>query len=101
YFASDEFNAFLDRNPTIRRGFDEQFIIGLGYSYTRSTKRRGQQRGWLVYTVGGDEGGHITSAVFRGVEGPRPDGGYTLFGERFAQYVRFRPEVRWYQELGT
>jgi outer membrane protein assembly factor BamA len=101
YFASDEFNAFLDQNPAIQRSFEEQFIIGFGYNYTRSTKRRDQQRNWFVYTVGGDEGGNLTSAIYSAAEGARPEDGFTLFGERFSQYVRFRPELRWYQQLGT
>jgi len=101
YYASDEFNLFLDENPAIRRSFEEQFIIGFGYTYTRSSKRRNTQRNWLVYTLGGDEGGHIPTAVFRGTEGQRPEDGYTIFGERYAQYVRLRPEIRLYQMVGT
>jgi outer membrane protein assembly factor BamA len=101
YFASNEFEEFLNNNPFIRRSFEEQFIIGFGYSYTRSTRRREQQRSWLLYTLGGDEGGNLTSAIFGTTTGPRPEGGYTLLGERFAQYVRFRPELRWYRMLGT
>lgn len=100
YYTSEEFDAFLDANLAVRRSFDEQFIIGIGYTYTRSTKRRNDQRSWLVYTLGGDEGGLITSAVFRGIEGPRPEEGYTLFGERYSQFVRFRPEIRWSKLLG-
>ncbi|MEX1131654.1 MAG: BamA/TamA family outer membrane protein, partial [Flavobacteriales bacterium] len=100
YYTSEEFDDFLDANQAVRRSFDEQFIIGFGYTYTRSTKRRDKQRSWLVYTLGGDEAGIITSGVFRGIEGPRPEEGYTLFGERYSQFVRFRPEIRWNKLLG-
>lgn len=100
YYTSDVFNDFLDRNPAIRRSFEEQFIIGLGYTWTRSTKSRQAQRSWAVITIGGDEGGNLTSAVLQGIGGSRPDEGYTIFGERFSQYVRFRPEMRFYQQVG-
>lgn len=100
YYTSEDFDLFLEANPAIKRSFEEQFIIGFGYTYTRSTQRRARQRGWLVYSLGGDEGGLLTSAVYRGLEGPRPEEGYTLFGERYSQFVRLRPELRWYQRVG-
>lgn len=100
YYTSEVFEEFLDENPAIRRSFDEQFIIGFGYTWTRSTKRSNTQRNWAVLTLGGDEGGLLTSAVFRGVEGPRPEEGYTMFGERYSQFVRVRPELRLFRTVG-
>ena len=100
YFTSELFDEFLDRNPAIRRSFDEQFIIGFGYTWTRSTKKSPAQRAWAVITLGGDEGGHLTSVVLRGIEGPRPEEGYTILGERYSQFVRLRPELRLYQVVG-
>lgn len=99
YYTSPEFDLFLGANPAIRRSFDEQFIIGVGYTYTFSTRRGRNDRSWALLSFGADEGGNLTSAVFSAT-GPRPEGGYTLFGERFSQFVRLRPEVRWYQALG-
>ena len=101
YYASDDFRSFLERNPAIQRSFDEQFIIGIGYTYTRSTRRNDGQRNWAVYTLGGDEGGNLLSGIYRGLSGPRPEEGHTLFGERFSQYLRLRPEVRWYRRTGA
>lgn len=100
YYTTAEFDDFLQANPAIRRSFEEQFIVGLGYTYTRSTKRRPDQRGWFVYSIGGDESGNLLSSGFRAIEGPRPDEGYTLFGERFSQYFRLQPELRWYKSVG-
>jgi outer membrane translocation and assembly module TamA len=100
YYTSDLFEEFLAQNPAIRRSFDEQFIIGFGYTWTRSTRRSTAQRHWAVYTLGGDEGGLLTSAIYRGIEGPRPEVGYTMFGQRFSQFVRFRPELRLFQTVG-
>jgi len=98
--TSADFEVFLAENPAIRRSFEEELIVGFGYSYSRSTKQRSEQRTWLVFTLAGDEAGSILSVIYRGVEGPRPEEGYTLFNERFSQYVRLRPEVRWYQMIG-
>jgi len=100
YYASDIFNTFLDSNPTIRRSFDEQFIVGLGYTYTRTSQRSKADLSWWLLSVGADESGNIISGV-NAISGPRPDDGYTLFGERYSQFVRFRPEVRWFQRIGN
>lgn len=101
YYTSPEFDLFLSDNPAIRRSFEEQFIIGAGYTYTRSTQRGRNDRSWFLLSLGADEGGNLTSAFFHATRGSRPADGYTVFGERFSQYVRFRPEVRWYQAVGS
>lgn len=100
YYTSPIFDAFLSENLAIRRSFEEQFILGAGYTYTRSTQRGRADRSWLLMSFGIDEGGNLTS-VFSKIGGPRPEEGYTLFGERYSQFVRVRPEVRWYQAVGT
>lgn len=100
YFRAPEFEAFLAANPVIRRSFEEQFIIGLGYTRTHSTQRRPGQRHWVMYTLGLDEGGNIISGVSGLLFGARPAEGHTILGQRFAQYARFRPELRTYHALG-
>ncbi|MEO8590040.1 MAG: hypothetical protein ABI432_11755, partial [Flavobacteriales bacterium] len=98
--ASADFEAFLGENPAIRRSFEEEFILGSGYTYTHITKRRNEQRSWLSYSLGFDQAGNTMALVLGLTKGPRPEEGYQLAGERFSQYVRFRPELRWYQMLG-
>ncbi|MBK9289297.1 MAG: BamA/TamA family outer membrane protein [Flavobacteriales bacterium] len=99
YYTSADFSQFLQENPTIQRSFEDQFIVGVGYTYTHSTKKRDTQRDWFVYSLGADESGNLLNAIY-GVKGARPEEGYILFGQRFSQYVRLRPEVRWYHALG-
>lgn len=100
FYTTDEFNAFLDENPTIKRSFEDQFVVGFGYTYTRNTKNRDTQRDWLVYSLGADESGNLMSLIFAGTRGTRPEEGYTLVGQRYSQYVRLRPELRWYHAFG-
>ncbi len=101
FYTTDEFNAFLDENPTIKRSFEDQFVVGFGYTYTRNTKNRDAQRNWLVYSLGVDESGNLLSLIFAGTRGPRPEEGYTLLDQRYSQYVRLRPELRWYHAVGA
>ena len=100
YYASDDFLDYLDRNPQVRRSFEEQFIVSLGYTWTRSTQRSAKDPNWWLLSLGLDESGNLTSLFSRTVDGPRPEGGYLLFGERYSQYVRFRPELRWSVGVG-
>ncbi|MBL7964309.1 MAG: BamA/TamA family outer membrane protein [Flavobacteriales bacterium] len=100
FYTTPEFDAFLAENPIVKLSFEDQFIVGSGYTYTRSTRSRDDQRMWLVYSMGADASGNMLSAMFSLTRGDRPEEGYTLFNERFSQYIRLRPEVRWYKVVG-
>ncbi len=100
YYSSDEFTAFLDTNAVVRRSFREQFIVGLAYTYSVSTARERIRRSYALFSAGFDEGGNLLSLINR-VSGPRPEEGYLLFGKRFSQFFRVRPEARYYRALGA
>ncbi len=100
-FTSDDFQRFLSENPVIERSFDEQFIFGVGYTYTRSSRKpRHGNKPYYTLTLGFDESGNILNA-FSAIGGARPEDGYQLFNERYSQYVRFRPEFRHYSPIGV
>jgi len=99
YYSSDEFTQFLNENPSIQRSFDEQFIIGTGYTFTITSRHPKPLQGWVMASIGVDEAGNLLSTLY-GITGPRPEGGYTMFGQPFSQYVRIRPELRYFQPLG-
>lgn len=100
YFTSADFDAFLGQNASIRRSFEEQFIVGVGYTYTRSNQQGKNDRSWWLMSLGADEAGLLVASIFRASQGPAGDEGYRLLGERFAQYVRYRAEGRWFQAVG-
>lgn len=101
-FTSPEFDSFLSENRVIQRSFEEQFIFGLGYTLTRSSRRPRDPKTKPYYTItfGVDEGGNLLNA-FSALGGPRPPEGYQLFNERYSQYVRVRPEIRFNYPIGT
>lgn len=99
YYSSDDFTAFLNANPLVQRSFQEQFIIGTGYTITIASKHRKPLQGWVLTSLGVDEAGNLLAALMS-TAGSRPGDGYKLFGTTFSQYVRFRPEIRYYQPLG-
>lgn len=98
YYSSGAFDAYLQENPAIQRSFRQQYIIGTGYNFTISSRHRNPLQGWVMASMGIDESGNLLSGLMR-LGGQRPEEGYKLFGNVFSQYVRFRPEVRYYQPL--
>jgi outer membrane protein assembly factor BamA len=101
-FTSPEFDAFLQENRLIQRSFEERFIFGVGYTLTRSSRRPRDPKTKPYYTItfGIDEGGNILNGISL-LGGPRPPEGYTLFNERYSQFVRVRPEFRFNYPIGT
>ncbi|MFZ1687023.1 MAG: BamA/TamA family outer membrane protein [Flavobacteriales bacterium] len=99
YYSSAEFTAFLDTNPAVQRSFEEQFIVGLGYTYTVTTQRRTTTSGYMMASLGFDESGNLLDLGYR-IAGPRPEEGDLLLGRRYSQFLRFRPEVRYYSPAG-
>lgn len=100
YYTSDEFQLFLDENPAIKRSFEEQFIVGAGYSYSHTTQQGKEDRNWWWYGGGIDGSGNFLSGLKAITRTERPEEGYTLFGQVFAQYVRLRAELRSTQKIG-
>ncbi len=100
YYASRDFTAFLQDNPAVQRSFEQQFILGTGYTITVASKHSKPLQGYVVASLGVDESGNMLAALMQS-GGTKPEAGYTLFGTAFSQYVRFRPEVRYYQPLGV
>ncbi|MBL8002442.1 MAG: BamA/TamA family outer membrane protein [Flavobacteriales bacterium] len=101
YYTSPEFEDFLSQNPSIRRSFEEQFIVGAGYSYAHTTQRSRSDRSWWWYGGGIDGSGNLLSTVKSFSQRDRPVEGYTLFGQTYAQYIRIRGEVRSTQRSGA
>ncbi len=99
-YTSPEFDAFLNENLLIKRSFEEQFILGVGYTFTYSSREpRSVNKPYYTAVLGFDEGGNIPYGITRLFQEP-PETGYTLFGERYSQFFRFRPEFRFYMPIG-
>ncbi len=100
-YTSPEFDAFLGENRLIQRAFEEQFIFGFGYTYTRSSRKpRHGNKPYYVLTLSTDEGGLLFNGI-SAISGPRPEDGYRLFDQKWSQFVRFRPEIRYYQPINA
>jgi hypothetical protein len=99
--TSDSFQDYLDSLPSLRRSFEEQFIVGTGYTYT--VNELAYEKGPPIYWSGSVEtAGNLMSLLSRIGRGgpPSDDWPYTLFGQKYSQFARFRSDFRYYLPLG-
>lgn len=90
---SQAFKDYLDENPGVRRSFDEQFILGVGYDFTYRSP--GKNRNSFFFRGGIDAAGNFLQLIYSGTNATRDTlGRYTLFGVPFSQYIRPRMDIR-------
>ncbi len=90
---SEEFNEYLEENPGVRRSFDEQFILGMGYEFTYASGADWQNDFFFKGAV--DVAGNALHVIYTATEAVQDSlGRYSLFGVPFSQYVRMRMDVR-------
>ena len=100
--SSDEFQEYLDNNPTIKRSFEEQYILGSSYGFTYSTLHLKNKHTFLV-SESADVSGNLAelfSKSFPGLVGSE-DGQYKLLNVPFSQFARLRSEARYFINTGN
>lgn len=98
--ATDKFEDFLLLNPSIRKSFEEQFIIGASYNFIYNhlsdpTKAR------YYFSFGADPSGNLVGLIHNitSSESTSPDTA-KVFGKPVSQYFRFRIDARYYIKTG-
>jgi outer membrane protein insertion porin family len=93
--TTEQFRDYLESNPSVRRSFEEQFILGMNYDffYTSSPDRLNTPF-FLGITL--DLSGNLLSGIFQLMGNPPPDSDtpYKLFNSPYAQYFRTVVDVR-------
>tara|TARA_B100001750_G_scaffold209354_1_gene189049 strand:- start:67253 stop:69586 length:2334 start_codon:yes stop_codon:yes gene_type:complete len=91
--TTEEFEAILDKNPFLRRSFEQQFIAGLTYTFTYNELVDEDKSNPIFVSTNIDLAGNLLSLV---------SGNETIFGLEFAQYTKadvdFRYYFRWAKE---
>lgn len=95
--TSDEFEDILDNNPFLRRSFDQQFIMGLDFSFTYNgmLKSRDTWQFYLNTTL--DVAGNSLSLLTRAPENDAPK---EIFGFQYAQYAKADIDARVHYKFG-
>ena len=90
--TTEEFDAILDKNPFLRRSFEQQFIAGLNYSFTYNELVDDDKELPFFFSAGLDIAGNTLNLV----SGGRED----VFGLQYAQYAKADIDIRQYYRWG-
>jgi len=99
--STDEFNEWLKQNPSIKKSFEEQFILGATYSFTFNNLDNKHKRQYFFrFTI--DPSGNLVSGIMRLVNDkkPTPENPIKLFGNPISQFIRLLTDSRYYFKTG-
>ncbi len=90
--TTPEFEEILEQNPFLRASLEQQFIVGLIYSFTYNELVEKDKKRPIFFSTSLDLAGNTLSLFSAG------DG--TLFGQKYAQYAKADLDFRYYQRWG-
>ena len=96
--SSKEFEDYLDKNPTIRKSFEEQFILGISYTFTYSNLFLRKKRTNFYYSGSLGLAGNLAGLITTAALGSRPtaENPHKILGVPYSQYARLRNEIRFF-----
>jgi outer membrane protein insertion porin family len=99
--ASDEFEDFLEQNPSIRKSFEEQFIIGSSYNFTINKLDKDNPRRYYI-NFGVDPSGNLIAALVGLFDKSKntAEDPIKIFGQPISQFSRGRADLRYYFRTG-
>lgn len=95
--TTPQFEELLNRDPTLRRNFDPQFIIGSNYTFTYNDRVDDGKKFNFYFQGGLEAAGNLLGLLV-----PRSEetGTRNIFGTPFSQYIRLETDTRFYLNLG-
>ncbi|TVR76657.1 MAG: hypothetical protein EA412_13200 [Chitinophagaceae bacterium] len=97
---SDDFREELERNPFLERSFEEQFILGLGYSFFYNSQMKESRMFRHYLNVNIETAGNVLSGINSIVSEKNDEGLYTFIGSNFNQFIKSDFDYRLYWNLG-
>lgn len=96
--VTPEYNALLADNPTLQKTIEKQFIIGSTYSFTFNNQLETARKNNMFFNGNLDLSGNILGLA-TGADYTTGDT-VSIFGARFAQYIKLDGDYRYYFKLG-
>lgn len=99
YNRSALFNDLVNGNTLLRRRFDEQFILGMGYSFFYNEQLRPRQRRNTFYlNVNAEIAGNVLAGISQAITKKKVDANNPskILDVSFAQYSRLDIDIRDY-----
>lgn len=97
--STTEFDQILAANPVLEVSMRNYFIPSVGYTFTYNSSRRHRKPVFLQLSV--KEAGNILSSSYALFGKPYSEQGKKLFGNPFAQFLKFTGEVHHTQPIGN
>jgi outer membrane protein insertion porin family len=87
--TSKRFDSILNKNRSLKRSFETQFVLGSYYSYTYNTQVTPGRKTDIFFNATFDESGNVFGFIQSKLNGhnPTPDNPNRILGEPYAQYV--------------
>ena len=99
--TTPEFDSILaDESERFRNQYTDNLIIGLRYSYIFNNQDLNKIKNFMYFRTNVESAGNLLDLIVNAANAPVNDEGYqTVFGIRYAQYVRFDFDYRYYVML--
>ncbi len=98
--VTDKFNQILADNPLLRKSFEEQLIIGSGYTFVFNRPDKRNKRLSWYFRGNLNVAGNLLRAGYRIANPNSKDSIFYLFQRPFSQYIRPDAELRLYTSTG-
>ncbi len=102
YNKTEKFEERLESNPSLRNAFEEQFIIGLDYTYLYNNSYKTKRpRSTMFFRGQGDIAGNVLHGLvsLTKINKPNAQKPYELFGRVYSQFVRLEADIRNYFKI--
>ena len=99
--TTEKFDEFLELNPSIRKSFNEQFIIGASYNFIINKLSPVNSHRYYM-NIGVDPSGnliHLLSKLSKTYR-DNPEKPVTIWGNPISQFFRIRTDLRYYIKTG-
>jgi len=98
---TEAFRDYLEANPIVKRSFEEQFIVGTGYSYTFDNRLKNKINS-IYINPSIELAGNLLSLFYNAIKGSVRQTGelHQLFGVPYSQFFKIRTEFRDYYKVG-
>ncbi len=100
--SSPEFEAYLDKNPNIRKSMDEQFIPGSSYTFTLSNMHQTWRQTNFYINQSFNFAGNLAELIMSTTTGEKAtsENPHKLLNVAFSQFARLRNEIRYFYKTG-
>jgi outer membrane protein assembly factor BamA len=100
---SDEFKRMLDVNLLLRKSFEEQFIVGLNYSYTYNQQVIERKPNQSYFNTNIELSGNTISFISKTFldKNPNPDDPLSVAGAVYSQFLRADADFRYFKRITT